>query len=358
MPIRRAFALDAARHLAIAGRYPAFLAVPDRWATWRFDGLRAALALAREFEPDVVWSTFPLATAHRIAAAFAGRTGIPWVADMRDPMVEHDSVTGEDFPRNPRVRAARLAIEKEVVRRAARVVFCTDGARRICLERYGTSRAAQFAVVPNGYDETAFAQAEARAPRARRGSDDEFVMLHSGTVYPGSDRGPEALFAALRELRRQGALPRGFRLVMRASGHDAYIAAAAERLGVSEIVAIEPPLPYQEALCEMLASDALLLLQGRTSNPAIPAKVYEYLRARTPILALVDTAGDTAALLRGLDAALLAPLDDATAIGAAIRNLVALTVSGRTPLAADDAVEAFSRRRQTGALAGILAAAR
>ena len=32
--VERAFALDAARHLSIAGRYPGFLARPDRWRSW------------------------------------------------------------------------------------------------------------------------------------------------------------------------------------------------------------------------------------------------------------------------------------------------------------------------------------
>src|SRR5262245_14173538 len=40
VPLKRAFALDTARHLSIGGRYPGFLALPDRWMTWRFDAVR------------------------------------------------------------------------------------------------------------------------------------------------------------------------------------------------------------------------------------------------------------------------------------------------------------------------------
>src|SRR5690554_1199351 len=84
MPIRRAFALDAARHLSIGGRYPSRFAIPDRWSSWRYMGVRAALDLVRRFRPAAIWSTYPLATAHMIASVVAQRTGLPWVADMRD----------------------------------------------------------------------------------------------------------------------------------------------------------------------------------------------------------------------------------------------------------------------------------
>ena len=53
------------------------------------------------------------------------------------------------------------------------------------------------------------------------------------------------------------------------------------------------------ALAEQLAADGLLLFQAANCNHQIPAKLYEYLRAGRPILALTDAAGNTAATLRG-----------------------------------------------------------
>ena len=43
----RAFALNTARHLALGGRYPAILAVPDRWVSWLIGGIVAGLASDR-----------------------------------------------------------------------------------------------------------------------------------------------------------------------------------------------------------------------------------------------------------------------------------------------------------------------
>ena len=60
--VERAFALDTARHLAVAGRYPGFLARPDRWRSWALGAVPAGLAMIRRHRPDVIWSTYPIAS--------------------------------------------------------------------------------------------------------------------------------------------------------------------------------------------------------------------------------------------------------------------------------------------------------
>jgi len=88
--VRRAFALDTARHLAIAGRYIGWMARPDRWISWKLDAVRQGRKLIEEFKPDIIWSTYLIATAHVIAAALHKHSSTPWVADFRDPMAQVD----------------------------------------------------------------------------------------------------------------------------------------------------------------------------------------------------------------------------------------------------------------------------
>jgi hypothetical protein len=64
----------------------------------------------------------------------------------------------------------------------------------------------------------------------------------------------------------------------------------------------------------MLHADGLLLFQGSTSNPAIPGKLYEYIRARRPIFAMVDPQGETAAALKSAGIGMLVPLNEPDAI--------------------------------------------
>ena len=43
--VKRAFALDTARHLSLLGRYPSWLAVPDRWSSWYIGGVISGLRM-------------------------------------------------------------------------------------------------------------------------------------------------------------------------------------------------------------------------------------------------------------------------------------------------------------------------
>jgi hypothetical protein len=351
--VARPFALDAARHLSFRGRYWSRLAVPDRWSTWRFAAVPAGMKLIREHRVQALWSTFPLATAHMIGARLARRSRLPWIADFRDPMVEHFPETGETFPKDPLIRQARLDIEADVVNTAECAVFCTATARAIVQERYSGRRQPRLEIISNGYEEKSFE--DARSVSAPRTSSGRRLLLHSGTVYPGADRDPTALFKALGMLAREGLIaPENFELRLRDPSHVPHFHKLAAELNVTPFVSIEPPLPYREALAEMMSADALLLLQGITSNPAIPGKLYEYLRARRPILALVHPAGETARTLRELHMDASTPLTDPAPIANLLRAWLRDPARAEAALPPFSAVEQFSRFALTAQLAKLL----
>lgn len=358
--VSRTFAPDVARHLAIRGRYWSRLAIPDRWRGWWFTAVPRALSLIREHSVEAIWSTYPIATAHTIAATVARLSGRPWVADFRDPMVEHIKETGETFPRDPAMRNARLKVEASTAKSAARIVFCTNGARRIFAERYPRLDSSRLEVISNGYDEQVFRDVDAArgtpdgAEPSRTGSRRR-VLLHSGTIYPGTDRDPTALFEAIRSLSGAGLVTaENFELRLRDPSNEAHFRALAQRLGIEPLVNILPPLSYREALAEMMTTDALLLLQGYTSNPAIPAKLYEYLRARRPILGLVHPDGETAATLRSLSIDSLVPLTDAEPIRQLLERWLTDPAKLEAQLPSASGVTKFSREQLTVQLARVL----
>lgn len=348
--VRRAFALDARRDLSVRGRYLAFTANPDKWTSWRFDGVRQGMKLIGEYGPRVIWSTYPIPTAHVIAARLHRRTGLPWIADFRDPMLQ------PGYPEIAALRRSFARIEEYAVRTASRCVFAAPGALRAYAERY-PEHAGRFVLLENGYDESSFAESEARLQAALPESAREPgppVLLHSGLVYP-SERDPTQLFEALGALARAGWLTPGrLRLRFRASHHDDLLAGLARRHGVADCIELAPPLPHDQALDEMLRADALLVMQASNCNGQIPAKVYEYLRARRPILGLTDPRGDTAATLRAAGAGALAPLDSALAIEAALREFVTALGEGRAVLPRAAAVQAASRAERTRFLVSLL----
>lgn len=340
--VERAQALDTARHLSLTGRYPQALALPDRWRSWQLGAVPQGLAMIRRYRPAALWSTYPIATAHLIGASLQKLSGLPWIADFRDPMAH------EGYPADARTWHSFKRVEEKVFTRARHCCFATQGAQRLYAERY-PQRADAMSVIENGYDEASFA---GLAPALR--DDDRILLLHSGVVYP-EWRDPAALFAALRGLRDQAhPLVERLRLRFRASEHDAFISTRAREHGVADLVETCPPLPYREALAEMLAADALLVLQSAGCNDQVPAKSYEYLRAARPVLALADPASDTARLFQASPLAHQAALESAADIAHAFRAL--LDRLAQAPAAAPDTAwtARFSRRAQTAALGRLL----
>ncbi len=349
--VERAFALDAARHFAIGSRYPRWAALPDRWVSWLLGAVPAGWRLIRKHRPDVVWSTYPVATAHMAACALSRLTGVPWVADFRDPMVEHVARTGITYPTDARMRASRLRVEAMVARHAAAIVFCTRGAADIFAERYPQVPTQRIHVIPNGFDEGAFPAEFAPAPVAAQ----RLRLLHSGVLYPGPDRDPTPFLQAVRALLDSEPRWRErLTVVLRASGHDDLYRPLIERLQLAPWVELAPPRPYREALEEMMAASGLLVFQGYTSNPAIPAKLYEYFRARRPLLALVDAEGDTAGLLRAEGVGTLVPIEDAAGIQAGLSRFLGEIESGTSRVMSDERVLSFERGARAADLAQLL----
>ncbi len=344
--VRRAFALDTARHLALGGRYMGWTARPDRWVSWRFDAVRTGMRMIREFAPHVIWSTYPIATAHMIGAELQRRSGLPWVADFRDPMAQ------DGYPADPMVWRSFRRIEEQAAHRAKLCVFTTPGAARIYRARY-PQWSSRMVVLENGFDEESFPSTSGSALPSVRPTGAPVVLLHSGVVYP-SERDPSQLFAALRALCDAGVLrPGALRLRFRAAVHDDFLRSMAMQHGVVEFVEMCPPIPYRQALAEMLAVDGLLVLQAANCNEQIPAKIYEYLRAGQPILGLTDPAGDTAQVLSnaGLDA--IARLDSAEEIAATLSQFVA-SIQAQHPQLPDPGFVAGASRRARARQMGTL----
>lgn len=340
--VHRAWALDSRRHLAVRGRYLDILAIPDRWLTWMPAGVLQGAVIARRESAAAVCSTYPIATAHLVGFGISKLTGLPWVADLRDPMLQ------PDFPEGWLRRRSFGFIERLIMRHAHSVVVTTPGAAAYYRTRFPAAEAKRIVVVENGYDD--FNLAENLTPTPT--SSDTLVLLHSGMVYR-KERDPVPFFTALRRVLDDPAMPR-VRVVLRAPGGELPLAAMAAQFGLADAIEIRPPIPYREALVEMMGVDGLLILQSKECNYQIPAKAYEYLFARRPVLGITDPRGDTAELLARHGVEAIASLEDASAIESMLRRFLPRLRDADFPRPAAEAVALLSRRARTAEFARVL----
>lgn len=349
--VRRAFALDTARHLSFRGAYIRSMALPDRWVSWWPGAVLAGFRLVRRYRPALLWSTFPIATAHLIGLALHRLTGVPWIADFRDSMTE------ENYPENLSTRRVYRWIERRTVRSCSAAVFTTPGAARMYAERYPEVPRERWRMIANGYDEENFQGAEQAALTAngpsRQRSSGPLILVHSGLIYPW-ERDPTHFFTAVSELKKAGKIDRaGLKVILRASGSEDLYRRKIAEAGIDDLVFLEPGIPYGDALAEMIGADGLLILQASNCNHQIPAKIYEYLRARRPILALTDPAGDTAGVLLEAGLRTIAPLDQKDRIAAALLDFLSQIREGKPQIAGDEEIRRHSRKERTRELAGL-----
>lgn len=348
--VNRAYALDTARHLAIGGRYLKIMALPDRWVSWCLSGVVSGLNIIRKSQPTVIWSTYPIATAHLIGLLLHQITGIPWVADFRDSMTE------DNYPTDKRKRKIFQWLERATIRHCERAVFTTPGAIEMYQERYQLVPQFRWKLIPNGFDEKNFIRAEERVTPLQTknpGNAGQTVLLHSGVIYP-SERDPRAFFSAVAKLKeRQQINANTLRIVLRSTGHDDYIRNLINTKNIDDIVFLEPGISYEAALTEMLAVDGLIIFQAENCNHQIPAKVYEYLRAKRPIVAFTDLGGDTANLLRQLGVDTIFPLNDKDKITHGLYSFIQKAIGDNAAIAQTNDILRFSRCAATEQLAEV-----
>jgi hypothetical protein len=345
--VKRAFALDVARHLSLRGVYPRWLALPDRWGSWWLGAVPAGLQLIRRYRPTMLWSTYPTATAHLIGLTLHRLTGIPWIADFRDPMTEGA------YPNDRMTRRVYRGIERHTVKYCAGAVFTAPGALRMYAERYAEIPPSRWSLIANGYDEEEFTAVE-RTIGSRTPLHPQMVLVHSGVLYP-SERDPRAFFGAVADLRNAGKISsHSLKIILRASGSEESYREMIRANGIEDIIFLEPPVPRPAALTEMIKANGLLLFQASNCNHQIPAKVYEYLRAKRPIFALTDPNGDTACLLRGMGTHTIVCLDSQAQIAQGMYEFLLKLRNGHDSITDGKAICLHSRKSRAQQLANFL----
>ncbi|MDX2165621.1 MAG: glycosyltransferase [Deltaproteobacteria bacterium] len=335
-----AFGFDTKDVFSLRGRYPHLLAVPDRNVSWLPDGVVQALRAVRRERVDVLLSTGPPQTAHCIAHLVQRLAGLPWVADVRD--------LWDGPPPHARLaHAVEHRLARRLLRACDRLTAVTAGIADGLQRAYAVELAQKTDVLPNGFDEQAFAGVEPRASSGGR-----FTIAHIGWAASGY-RHPGPVLQGLRAGLDRGDLPAD--TVMSFLGaHAGIVQSVSRALQLQDVVQLRARVPYDEALRAMCSASVLLLLQGDEFRHAVPAKAYEYLRSGRPIVALVTPDGETARLLRQFAGVFLASPERPDEAAAALQAAYRAWRDGVGFERPASQLARLTRRAGAGALAAIL----
>ena len=271
--------------------------VPDASVLWNATAIPAAIRLVRRLGIDVVVTSSPPISVNLIGLAAKRATRAAWVADLRDSFVSPD--------RRRHVRGERR-LARLVARRADAIVCATRG---IGEEMGALAPGGRVEVIENACD---FDDSEGLA--YRRG--ERFRLTHTGS-FGVSRRDARPFFEALA--RTNGATVARFVGGLHPADLD-YV----EGLGLGDRLEIVPFQPHDRTLALQRDSDALLLLladAGAAGRMVLSTKLFEYLAAGRPILAVVPPDGEAAELVRETGAGVVVAPDDVEGIAGALADL-------------------------------------
>ena len=201
--------------------------------------------------------------------------------------------------------------------------------------------------IPNGYDEDDF---EGVVPE-RRG---KFIVVYAGTFYAGRD--PFTFLDGLRLAIASGVFGADdveIRFIGAASD-DVLAAVKAFALPV----VTRSRVPHREAVSEIVSANASLLIigGGPAMGTTLTGKVFEYLRAGRPVIAMAPPGGEAARLVAENDGGYVIPPDDADGVAAVLTDLYGRYKRGELdePGIASPALKLYDRREIARAYAGLL----
>ena len=255
----------------------ALFPLQSQWSWW-WPAYRRGLALIRRGEIDLIYSTGGAYSAHVAAHALKQVTGLPWMAEVHDPLVPPGSV-----PRS-REELEQARVEGLIARHADIPFWFTEQALASARRRHPLMAGRGRMLLP-GADAP-----QAPLPAYQRGG--KLVLGHFGSLSPTRHLG-----GVIEALSRLDETARSeIELHVYGSGLDVHTEQARQRWPAVSLVhhgrVERDPLSgksgRQRVLEAMRQCDVLLLHHGVEPVCAeyIPSKLYEYLWMQRPILGL------------------------------------------------------------------------
>jgi glycosyltransferase involved in cell wall biosynthesis len=247
-------------------------AYPDPQKGWRRFAVEAGADILRQQNIKAMISSSPPVTSHIIAKRLKDEFKIPWLADFHDLWTQNYG-----YLYSPLRKVIERRLELNTLSAADALITVSEP---IAAELGKLHRQKSVYSIPYGFD-----PAEVNTTPGKL--TDKFTITYIGNLYPGK-QSPEPLFAALRDLITEGSMDASDIEVRFYGPQAGWIDKQVERYGLTGIVQQLGTVPREIALNKQRESQLLLLLKWNDPKQrgVYSAKIFEYLAARRPVLAV------------------------------------------------------------------------
>jgi len=318
---------------------------PDNCANWIGPAVLAGCRLVRRYRPKVILSSGPPHSAHLAGLGIHWLTRVPLVLDLRDPWASDEWLDQTDH-------RFRLWMQKKLERLCVRFADCvilnTERLRQNFIATYPRRWEHKFIAIPNGVDDHIVKPVEEYLALSQSRKDEMALTLcHPGSIYWHRSLMP--IIEAMRQLKQSGD-----QVYFEQIGLVAHPPDLAEQLLDWDLpeVRLRGRLSHEATLQQMANSDVLVVIQPM-STLQVPAKLYEMLIFRKPILVITKD-GATADLIKEYGIGFIADPSSTENIVSTIRSLDSQMQSTSIQGDWDRAIAAFDSRNLTSQLVNVL----
>ena len=273
--------------------------IPDARMLWIKPSVKYLTKVLGEKKIDAIITTGPPHSMHLIGMKLKQKTGIPWVADFRDPWTFIDFF--DDLDLSVKSLQKHYELEQKVLEKADKLVTVSPAWARV----YKKKNNADFAVINNGYDPKDFLKVQPPI-------DKKYTLSYIGSL--NKDRNPEILWTALKEISEEvPGFKNDFCFQLIGTIHPEVQEIIAS-IGLENNISVEKFKAHHEVIDLIRSSQLLLLLINDSVSEYvqghIPGKLYEYLAANRPILCIGNPESDSAQIIKGAEAGTLVHFND------------------------------------------------
>ncbi|MBQ9185424.1 MAG: glycosyltransferase [Bacteroidales bacterium] len=314
--------------------------VPDPRVSWVKPSVKFLKEYLKEHPVDVLVSTGPPHSMHLIAQKVSKATGIPWVADFRDPWTK--IFYFKHLELSDRTVRKHQQLEQAVLDDATTVVAVSP----LVQEEFRQRTSTPVELITNGFDPDDFSATDGLV------EDGFFNITHTGQF--AADGNPTLLWEVLSDKCRESSLFAEKLRIRLAGKTDVQIANSIKESGLEKNLINLGYINHDNVIREQSGSCVLLLPLRKEPEyrATLPGKLFEYLGARRPILGIGQTDGAMARVVSDANAGLTVDWTDKAGMKDFVDKAWNAFLSGET-LFDNKNIDKYSRVETARAMAAL-----
>ena len=257
--------------------------IPDARKNWVKPSVAFLSSYIEKHQIETIITTGPPHSLHLIGLKLKQTFDVNWIADFRDPW------TTIGYHKQLKLTASSAekhkTLESQVLKTADQIIVTSENTKK----EFKTKMSKPIAVITNGYD---------KIPNERPSKDEKFTLAHIGSLL--SERNPQQLWQAVSELIEENTdFKNQFQLkLIGVTSED--VLKSLDDFGLTSFIENLGYLSHQDALKAQMTSRILLLIEidSEDTKVIIPGKLFEYMSAKTPIIAIGPKESDVETIIQ------------------------------------------------------------